>query len=45
MFGMIFFSIGMFQIYIPLGFITIGICAISIAFFYAKKQAKGDDNK
>ncbi|MCD3234317.1 hypothetical protein G8V06_09460 [Clostridium botulinum D/C] len=35
--GVILLSIGVFLIYIPAGFITLGICLIAFAFFIAKK--------
>jgi len=39
--GMVFLSIGTFKIYIPAGYLMIGLCFIALAFFVAKKQADG----
>ena len=39
--GMAFLSIGVFKIYIPAGYLTIGVCLVATAFFVAKKQADG----
>ncbi|MCM3455434.1 hypothetical protein M3685_16030 [Heyndrickxia oleronia] len=36
--GLVLLSIGVFQIYLPAGYITLGICFIAIAYFYAKKE-------
>ena len=41
--GMAFLSIGVFKIYVPAGYITIGVCLTAVAFFIAKKQAGGGD--
>lgn len=35
--GIILLSKGVFLIYIPAGYITLGICFIAFAFFIAKK--------
>ena len=35
--GIILLAMGVFQIYIPAGYITLGICFIAFAFFIAKK--------
>lgn len=35
--GVTLLSIGVFKIYIPGGYITLGICMIAFAFFIAKK--------
>ena len=37
--GVALISAGAFQIYIPAGFITLGLCFAALAFFVAKKQA------
>ena len=33
-------SYGMFSIYIPAGYITLGICCIAVAFFVAKRVGR-----
>ncbi|MFA6931508.1 MAG: hypothetical protein WCT05_14380 [Lentisphaeria bacterium] len=38
--GMALISVGAFQIYIPAGFIVLGLCCVALAFFVAKKQAR-----
>lgn len=35
--GITLLSIGVFKIFIPAGYITLGICLITFAFFIAKK--------
>lgn len=40
--GLVLFSIGVFKIYIPAGYIALGICFIAFAFFYAKKEVTYD---
>lgn len=35
--GITLLSIGVFKIFIPAGYITLGICFIAFAFFIAKK--------
>jgi len=35
--GIILLSVGVFKIYNPAGYITLGICFIAFAFFIAKK--------
>ncbi|SKC62406.1 hypothetical protein [Maledivibacter halophilus] len=35
--GMALLSIGVFKIFIPAGYITLGICFIAFAFFIAEK--------
>jgi uncharacterized membrane protein YiaA len=35
--GIVLLAIGVFNIYIPAGYITLGICFIAFAFFIAKK--------
>jgi len=35
--GVILLAIGVFKIYIPAGYIVLGICFIAFAFFIAKK--------
>lgn len=35
--GIILLSIGVFKIFIPAGYIILGICFIAFAFFIAKK--------
>jgi predicted tellurium resistance membrane protein TerC len=35
--GIILLTIGTFKIFIPAGYITLGICFIAFAFFVAKK--------
>jgi 4-amino-4-deoxy-L-arabinose transferase-like glycosyltransferase len=37
--GMIFLILGVFLIYIPAGFISMGLCFAAMAFLIAKKQA------
>jgi hypothetical protein len=37
-FGFICISIGAFIIYIPAGWITLGLCFLALAFFIGKKQ-------
>jgi hypothetical protein len=34
--GVIFLSLGGFMIYIPAGFITLGVCCIAYAFIFAR---------
>lgn len=41
--GVTLLSIGVFKIYIPAGFISLGVCLIAFAFFYASSRA-GDHN-
>lgn len=36
--GIILLSIGVFKIFIPAGYITLGVCFIAFAFFIAKKE-------
>jgi len=36
--GVILLSIGVFKIYIPAGFIILGICFISFALLYASRE-------
>ncbi|WP_157047243.1 hypothetical protein [Alkaliphilus metalliredigens] len=36
--GITLFSIGVFKIYIPAGFIVLGICFIAGAYFIAKRR-------
>ena len=35
--GIILLSVGVFRIFIPAGYIVLGICFIAFAFFIAKK--------
>jgi predicted tellurium resistance membrane protein TerC len=35
--GIVLLTIGVFKIFIPAGYITLGICFITFAFFIAKK--------
>lgn len=35
--GIILLSVGVFKIFIPAGYIVLGICFIAFAFFIAKK--------
>jgi hypothetical protein len=35
--GIIFLSIGVFKIFIPAGYIVLGICFVAFAFFIARK--------
>jgi len=35
--GLVLLSIGVFKIFIPAGYIVLGICIIAFAFFIAKK--------
>jgi len=35
--GIILLAIGVFKIYIPAGYIVLGICCIAFAFFVARK--------
>jgi len=35
--GIILLSVGVFEIFIPAGYIVLGICFIAFAFFIAKK--------
>lgn len=35
--GIVLLAIGVFKIYVPAGYITLGICFIAFAFFIAKK--------
>jgi hypothetical protein len=37
--GMVFLILGVFLIYIPAGFITIGLYFVAMAFLIAKKRA------
>lgn len=39
--GYVCLAIGVFLIYIPAGWITVGLCFLALAFFVAKKQAMG----
>jgi hypothetical protein len=39
--GMALISYGVYQIYRPAGFIMSGLCLAALAFFVAKKQARG----
>ena len=41
--GIALISIGVFKIYIPLGYIILGICIIAFAFIYARKEVGGYD--
>lgn len=41
--GMVFIVIGVFLIYIPAGFIVLGVCLIVLAFFIAAKYSRGGD--
>lgn len=36
--GMALISIGVFQIYIPTGYISTGLCFMALAFFVGKQQ-------
>lgn len=36
--GVVLISKGVFQIYVPAGYITLGICFIAFAFFIAKRR-------
>lgn len=38
--GVSFLSYGVFQIYIPAGHITLGICFIAIAYLLAKRKGQ-----
>jgi len=35
--GIVLLAIGVFKIFIPAGYITLGICCIAFAFFIAKE--------
>lgn len=37
--GMFFIAFGIFKIYVPAGYISLGICFIAFAFFIAKKYS------
>lgn len=36
--GVYFLSVGVYKIYIPAGDITLGICLLAFAYFYAKRK-------
>jgi hypothetical protein len=42
--GMAFVAVGVSLVYLPAGYIVLGLCFLALAFFVANKQAKGDDN-
>lgn len=39
--GIVLLSIGVFKVYLPAGYIVLGICFIAFAFFIARKSAEG----
>jgi len=41
--GVVFLTYGVFKIYIPAGYITLGLLLIGLAFFIAQKRVRGGD--